>query len=148
MDKKSRHSSDRSWGRGRSSSVHAILNSKCSREQLELTERVHGGLPCIISTTVQPKDQTSEANPCSMPRRTSGAIHKGVPVGEIFPVSSVPEVDGSSVSSSAMGRLLDSCSEFNCCAVSCPQSGCFGASCPELNRFADSLPGLSGFHVF
>ena len=40
----------------------------------------HGGLPVAISSTVQPRDQISEAGPCSTCFTTSGAIHRGVPL--------------------------------------------------------------------
>ena len=76
--KKSLPSSERSSGRGGSSSEQAILVIIETKENCG--KFTQGGHPWHISTTVQPRDQISEGKLCSTPCNASGAIQKGVPL--------------------------------------------------------------------
>ena len=77
LSRKSLPSSERSSGRGGSSSEQAIFLMIEAKESGKSTQ---GGHPWHISTTVQPRDQISEAKLCSTPCNASGAIQNGVPL--------------------------------------------------------------------
>ena len=101
LSKKSLPSSERSSGRGGSSSEQAIFLMMEAKESGKSTQ---GGHPWHISTTVQPRDQISEAKLCSTPCNASGAIQKGVPLKSDEEELEVPRASifvGSSTESSS-----------------------------------------------
>ncbi|PNT72661.1 hypothetical protein BRADI_2g47491v3 [Brachypodium distachyon] len=60
--------------------VHRLRASRAKHMAKKTSSMsLQGARPVAISTTVQPRAQTSAAGPCSSPRATSGAMKAGVP---------------------------------------------------------------------